>query len=95
MKLADFKPGDFFGELALVDGETRSATARAKSDCKISVLFKPDFDSLLEKYPREGLQIMQGISKIIITRLRRLNTDYFALYDSYLQLKEQKNGSQH
>lgn len=95
IKLADFKPGDFFGELALVDGETRSATARAKSDCKISVLFKPDFDSLLERHPREGLQIMQGISKIIITRLRRLNTDYFALYDSYLQLKEQKNGTQH
>lgn len=92
IKLADFKQGDFFGELALVDGETRSATARAKTDCKISVLFKPDFDNLLEKHPREGLQILQGISRIIITRLRRLNTDYFALYDSYLQLKEQNNG---
>jgi CRP-like cAMP-binding protein len=77
--LAIFSKGDFFGELALVDGEKRSASAIAKSDCKISVIFKPDLDEFIEKYPKKGIKILNGISIIIALRLRKLNEDYFNL----------------
>ncbi len=77
--LASFGKGDFFGELALVDGEKRSASAIAKSTCKISVIFKPDLDEFIEKYPRKGIKILTGISSIIALRLRVLNEDYFNL----------------
>jgi len=81
--LANFAAGDFFGELALIDGETRSASARAKTDCELSVIFKPDFDELLHKNPREGLLILTELTKIIITRLRQMNIDYTKLYNLY------------
>lgn len=77
--LAGFSKGDFFGELALVDGEKRSASAVAKSSCKVSVIFKPDLDEFIEKYPRKGIKILTGISSIIALRLRTLNEDYFNL----------------
>jgi CRP-like cAMP-binding protein len=77
--LASFGKDDFFGELALVDGEKRSASAIAKSPCKVSVIFKPDLDEFIEKYPRKGIKILTGISNIIALRLRVLNEDYFNL----------------
>lgn len=77
--LAIFTNGDFFGELALVDGEKRSASAIAKSDCKISVIFKPDLDEFIEKYPKKGIKILNGISNIIALRLRKINEDFFNL----------------
>ncbi len=77
--LAVFSKGDFFGELALVDGEKRSASAIAKSQCKLAVIFKPDLDEFIEKYPKKGIKILTGISSMIALRLRKLNEDYFNL----------------
>jgi CRP/FNR family cyclic AMP-dependent transcriptional regulator len=77
--LANFIPGDFFGELALVDGEKRPASAIAKTDCRLAVIFKPDLDEFIESYPRKGIKILQGISQIVAIRLRKLNEDYFTL----------------
>lgn len=73
--LATFSKGDFFGELALVDGEKRSASAIAKTDVKLSVIFKPDLDEFIDKYPKKGVKILQGISEVIALRLRHLNDD--------------------
>lgn len=75
--LATFSKGDFFGELAMIDGEKRSASAIASSDTKLVVLFKPDLDEYVKKYPGKGVKILQGFSLIIISRLRKLNEDYF------------------
>ena len=77
--LAVFQKGDFFGELALVDSDKRSASAIAKSDTKLSVIFKPDLDEFIEKYPKKGIRIVQGIAQITAVRLRTLNEDYFNL----------------
>jgi CRP-like cAMP-binding protein len=77
--LAVFHKGDFFGELALVDSEKRSASAIANIDTKLSVIFKPDLDEFIEKYPKKGIKIVQGIAEIIAVRLRTLNEDYFNL----------------
>lgn len=79
VNLATFSKGDFFGELALVDGEKRSASAVAKTDVKAAVFFKPDLDEFIEKYPKKGIKILNGISNIIATRLRTLNEDFFSL----------------
>jgi len=79
IELAIFSKGDFFGELAMIDGEKRSASAVAKSDVRAAVIFKPDLDEFIEKYPKKGINILYGISKIIATRLRLLNEDFFSL----------------
>ena len=79
LTLAVIQKGDFFGELALVDGEKRSASAVAKSDSRLSVIFKPDLDEFIEKYPKKGIQILKGIAEITTVRLRTLNEDYFKI----------------
>jgi len=89
IKLATFKKGDFFGELALVDGEKRSASALADTDCRLAVIFKPDLDEYIEKYPRNGIKILQGISQIAAVRLRTINEEYFSLHSKNLRRENQ------
>jgi len=73
--------GDFFGELALLDEEKRSASAISLKESQVAVIFKPDLDDFASSYPKEGVEIMKGLSLIIATRLRNLNQDYFSLYN--------------
>lgn len=86
--LANMSNGDFFGELALLDGEKRSASAVASKDCKIAIIFKPDLDEYILKNTKDGVSILHGISKIIITRLRHLNNEFLSLHDSVIDDKE-------
>lgn len=79
--LARLGRGDFFGELALLDEERRSASAIAQKDSQLAVLFKPDLDEFVETHPKEGIKILRGISQILATRLRNLNQDYLTLYN--------------
>jgi len=79
--LASLSRGDFFGEVALLDEERRSASALAMKESQIAVIFKPDLDEFVEMHPKEGIKVLRGISQIIATRLRNLNQDYFTLYN--------------
>ncbi len=94
INLATFSKGDFFGELALIDGEKRSASAIAKTDARLSVIFKPDLDEFIERYPKKGIKILIGISIILAVRLRKLNEDYFSMLNKKLMSSEEvKNGT--
>ncbi len=67
--LAVLQEKEVFGELSLLDAETRSATATAKTDC---VLFKIDqepFYELIDTRP----EVARGFIKILCNRLRKLN----------------------
>jgi CRP/FNR family transcriptional regulator, cyclic AMP receptor protein len=76
LRIASFSKGDFFGELALIDGAKRSASALAKTDVKLAVIFKPDLDNFIERYPKKGVKILQGVTQIVTTRLRQLDEDF-------------------
>lgn len=60
---------DIFGEMALVDQKPRSATVRAKTDCKINVISKKRFLYFVQKNPYFALDIMS----ILSNRLRKMN----------------------
>jgi CRP/FNR family cyclic AMP-dependent transcriptional regulator len=49
--LTTIGPGDFFGELALLDGEPRSATAQALRPTEVFVLRRDAFESLVDREP--------------------------------------------
>jgi CRP-like cAMP-binding protein len=49
--LARLIPGDFFGEMALLTGRSRSVTARAVVNSNLWALYRTDFDSLLVRHP--------------------------------------------
>lgn len=70
-KIASLKNSQTFGEMALLDGEPRSATGVANTD---TIIFFISKDSLLEiaaDHPKLGFQILWKISKLISQHLRK------------------------
>jgi len=64
--LAIHQPGDFFGEMSLLDGKTSPATVSAIEDCKIAIISRADFQRLLMCNERVVSQIIQ----VLCSRLR-------------------------
>src|SRR5262249_26326771 len=62
------KVGGVFGEMALIDGQPRSATAVASSACRLAAIDEKRFLRLVEVTPRFALQIMQVISQRLRAR---------------------------
>jgi CRP-like cAMP-binding protein len=54
--------GDFFGEMALLDGEPRSATVSAVSEVYVLMIGRPKFLKLLESEPKIALAIMATLT---------------------------------
>ncbi|MEW6510156.1 MAG: cyclic nucleotide-binding domain-containing protein [Bacteroidota bacterium] len=71
--VSELGDGEFFGELPLLDGGTRSATAIAKTPCRIYGFFQPDLFGLIERNPRLGVKIVMSLAAIIGMRLRAAN----------------------
>src|SRR5688572_1826425 len=58
-----FGPGDFFGELALLDGEPRSADAVAQEPCQLLLLQRDDFMHFLEARPHVAIKLLATVSR--------------------------------
>ncbi len=71
--LAELRDGDFFGELALLDEQPRSATALAKAPTSLLGFFQPELFGLLDRHPRLGMKIVLGLARIIGRRLRAMD----------------------
>lgn len=69
-RLARLGPGDFLGEIALIDGRPRTATATADGDTRLIVLDHRQFDALLDEFPGIGRQV----ARALVERLRRTVT---------------------
>ncbi len=51
MSLARLKEGDFFGEIALLTGEPRTASVRAAGAVELVRLGRKDFEQMIAKHP--------------------------------------------
>jgi len=67
--LSHLQTGDFFGEMALLEGETRSASVEALTDCELAVLARAEFFAVLERDFSLTRKILQTLS----SRLRKAN----------------------
>jgi len=63
-------PGDFFGEMALLDQSVRSAQAVAQTDCTLSALHRGDFERLLEAHSRIASRLALQLARRLGSRLR-------------------------
>lgn len=64
-----FWPGDFFGEMALLEGGTRSASAETREESVLLLLDRPGFEQLTTRHP----EVLVRISRVLSQRLRRAN----------------------
>ena len=69
-QLAVAQPGDFFGEMALLEEQPRSATARALEESKVSLLYKTKFDALLLARPRAAVPVLRRLAQLLSARVR-------------------------
>jgi uncharacterized membrane protein len=60
--LAELGRGDFFGEMALLDGEPRSAEAVVAEDAKLALLSREHFLSFMRKTPDVALEMLAALA---------------------------------
>ena len=89
-------PGDFFGEMAILEGTTRSASAIANEPTTLLELTKENFQTILGNNTAMALKLSKMLAKRIFDAKRRLlilqlpETD-LRVYDCLLLLAELQN----
>ncbi len=95
--LAWLGPGEFFGEMGLIDGSPRSASVVAVEPCELLTIGKAEFQRCMQ----ENFQVAQKLMQILVRRLREAdrNIESLALLDVYgrvarllLDMSEDENG---
>lgn len=67
-----FGPGDFFGEMAVLDDKPRSATARAIQETELFLIPRGAMLQLLDRSPAVSLELLRQVSR----RLRQFDDKY-------------------
>ncbi len=78
--------GYIFGEYALFDKETRSASVTTIDKCRFLELTRKDFDALIDK----NITIVRAITRVLTSRIRTMNELEEKLGQSYREIHHQK-----
>ena len=93
---AFLQKGDFFGEMSLLGGKTRSASAQAADDCELFVIPKRNFKKLILENADFTLKLLHTL----VERLNKCNKDVESmlfhnilgrLADAILELSKDKH----
>jgi CRP-like cAMP-binding protein len=71
--------GVYFGEMAWLENETRSATVTAISDCHLLGLNRKDFLELIQQNPAMGVKLLLRLAQVLSRYLRKTNQDVVKL----------------
>ena len=63
-------PGEFFGELALVQETNRLVTARAETPVELLLLTRNDFQAMISLEPRAAARALMIITKLLAMRVK-------------------------
>ena len=74
-----------FGEMALIDRGTRSATVRAKTDCRTLSLSAEQFRRFCREYPAVGVELLLGVSATLVRNLRAENENLRIVYQALIE----------
>jgi len=75
--LAILEDGDIFGEISLLDGGLRSATAQVLKNTKLLIIHRQDFLEVIHKYPEIGSKIIAVLSQRLRDTNRQLSNAHF------------------
>lgn len=76
VELAGLNPGDFFGEIALVDQGPRSADVEAIEDCTLFRITQATISALAGVYPTAAFKFLIAVGRILVVRMRQSNRRY-------------------
>ncbi len=62
-EIATLRAGDFFGEMALLDGQSRSAAVRVDEDSTLLAIHQRDFDYLLDEVPGIAREMLATVTR--------------------------------
>jgi len=71
--LATLKPGEFLGEMSLLDNLPRTATARTSGETVCLAMTKKSFHQLVEKHPGIAVKLLMMFLRTANDRLRKAN----------------------
>jgi CRP/FNR family cyclic AMP-dependent transcriptional regulator len=69
----------FFGDMAMFENDTRSATITASADCLLFEIKRHDFEALCAKDPALGYKIIKEMAITLCQRVRKGNQDILKL----------------
>jgi len=69
-------PEDIFGEMAVIDGLPRTATARVAEDAELISIKKKDLERLCREDPSLALKVVGNIVKVFSKRVREASEEY-------------------
>lgn len=90
--LAILGKGEFFGEMAVLEGQTRFAQARALKGTVLYAIKRGEFFAFIKKHPEAGISIFTEIIKVILKRLQHTSNELMMVFDmSKLLVEENKS----
>ncbi len=72
----------FFGEMAIITNDQRSATVTANTNCSTLTISGEKFSKLCDKYPVLGYRIYSVLARRLAKTLRETNNDKAILYEA-------------
>ncbi|MCK5106736.1 MAG: cyclic nucleotide-binding domain-containing protein [Elusimicrobiales bacterium] len=92
--LAFLGKGEFFGEMAVMEGQVRFAQAKASKISMLYAIKRSEFFTFIKKYPETGIGIFTEIMKVSLQRLQHTSDELTMLFDmSKLLMQENKSAS--
>jgi CRP/FNR family transcriptional regulator, cyclic AMP receptor protein len=90
--LTTAEPGDMFGELAMLDSGSRTATALALTECEVLVLDRDDLVLLFQRKPEAALHMLAALTgltrkadELLRTRVSRNVNEEMEIHSTILQ----------
>jgi SulP family sulfate permease len=80
--VATFGRGDFFGEMSFLDHSERSANAVTEVETELFVLSRAKFDAVTAAHHRLGINLIEGLARVLAVRLRYTNAELRTLQAS-------------
>ena len=85
VRLAILGPRDFFGEMAIFDSETRSATVRAMGQLEVFAIEKQTFKKIIRQMPWLAFRVLEKMSR----RIREDDREFVKLRKALEKLRAQ------
>jgi CRP-like cAMP-binding protein len=87
--LAILAGGEFFGEMAVIEGLPRFAQARAGADSALFEVGRDKFFSFIKEHPETGISIFSQIMRVTMRRLQHTSSELTMLFDLSRMLTQQ------